>query len=141
MSTLPPGPVDHVGIAVHDLDRACDQYRALLGAEVAGREVVAAQGVEVVFLELPGDTRLELITPIDEDSPIARFLEKRGEGMHHICILVGDIDAALAALAGEEVPLVDTTPRVGAEGARIAFLHPSALGGVLLELKEKRKSA
>ena len=141
MSTLPPGPVDHVGIAVRDLDRACDQYRALLGAEVAGREVVAGQGVEVAFLKLPGETRLELITPIDESSGVARFLEKRGEGMHHICVLVEDLDAALEALAGEEVPLVDTTPRIGAEGSRIAFLHPAALGGVLLELKEKPKGS
>ncbi len=138
MSTLPPGPVDHIGIAVRDLDGSCERYRALLGAEVAGREVVAEQGVEVAFLKLPGDTRLELISPTDDSSGVARFLEKRGEGMHHVCVLVPDLDAALAALAAEDVPLVDTAPRVGAEGARIAFLHPAALGGVLLELKEKR---
>ena len=139
MSTIPPGPIDHVGIAVRDLDSACATYIALLGAEVAGRETVAGQGVEVVFLQLPGETRVELIAPATADSPLIRFLESRGEGMHHVCVLVEDLDETLRDLVAAGVRLVDERPRIGAEGARIAFLHPAALGGVLLELKEKRR--
>jgi methylmalonyl-CoA epimerase len=137
MSWLPPGPIDHVGIAVHELDTASATYVDLLGAVRGHREVVEGQGVEVLFLELPGTTRLELIAPLDDRSPVARFLAKRGEGLHHICVLVDDIAAALAALQEHEVPLVDATARPGAGGTRIAFLHPQALGGVLLELKER----
>jgi methylmalonyl-CoA/ethylmalonyl-CoA epimerase len=137
MSSIAPGPVDHVGIAVYDIDASAARYRELLGARVIHREVVPGQRVEVAFLEMPGATRLELIAPLGDDSPVARFLAKRGEGMHHICVLVDDIEATLARLGEEEVPLVDATPRAGAEGARIAFLHPAALGGVLLELKQK----
>jgi len=136
MSFIAPGPVDHVGIAVHDIDAAAARYRELLGARVIHREAVPGQRVEVAFLEMPGATRLELIAPLGDDSPVARFLAKRGEGMHHICVLVDDIEATLARLGEEEVPLVDATSRSGAEGARIAFLHPAALGGVLLELKQ-----
>lgn len=139
MSVIPPGPVDHVGIAVRDLDSACATYRALLGAEVSGRELVAGQSVEVAFLRLPGDTRLELIAPADESSPLTRFLETRGEGMHHVCVLVENLDAVLDDLVAAGVPLVDERARIGAEGARIAFLRPAALGGVLLELKEKQE--
>jgi len=140
MSFMPPGPIDHVGIAVRDLDAACATYVGLLGAELTGREVVAGQSVEVAFLTLPGAARVELIAPLDADGAIAKFLESRGEGMHHICVLVEDIDSVLAELQAHEVPLVDATPRRGAEGARIAFLHPKALGGVLLELKEKSRN-
>jgi methylmalonyl-CoA/ethylmalonyl-CoA epimerase len=139
VSTIPPGPIDHVGIAVRDLERACATYRDLLGGEVMAREVVEAQGVEVAFLSMPGDTRIELIAPIGDEGAVARFLEYRGEGMHHICVVVEDIDAALADLVGADVPLVHETAQPGAEGSRIAFLHPKALGGVLLELKEKAK--
>ncbi|MGD8331356.1 MAG: methylmalonyl-CoA epimerase [Acidobacteriota bacterium] len=137
MSFIAPGPIDHVGIAVRDIDAAAERYRELLGARVIHREKVTGQGVEVAFLEMPGATRVELIAPLDDGSPVARFLAKRGEGMHHICVLVEDIDTTLARLGEEEVPLVDAAPRSGAEGARIAFLHPAALGGVLLELKQK----
>ncbi len=139
MSAVPPGPIDHVGIAVRDLDRSCRTYRELLGAEVESREVVSGQGVEVVFLRLPGETRIELVSPLGESSPVARFLEKRGEGIHHICVVVDDIDAVLSSLSDSDVPMVDEVARTGAAGARIAFLHPRALDGVLLELKEKRK--
>lgn len=138
MSLIPPGPVDHVGIAVRDLDSACAAYAELLGAEVSHREEVSSQGVEVAFLTLAGETRLELIAPLGAGSPVARFLDKRGEGMHHICVRVDDIDATLARLDGEDVPLVDAVARAGAEGARIAFVHPRALGGVLLELKQAK---
>ncbi len=141
MSILPPGPIDHVGIAVRDLDAALQTYCGLLGGELSGREKVVSQGVEVAFLSLPGNARLELITPMGPDSAVARFLAKRGEGMHHVCVLVEDLGAALESLATAGVPLVDAEPRISAEGSRIAFLHPAALGGVLLELKEKRKSS
>lgn len=137
MSFVPPGPVDHVGIAVRDLDAACARYRELLGAELSHRERLPGQGVEVAFLRLPGDTRLELVAPLDDDGPVARFLAKRGEGMHHVCILVSDIEAALDGLAAAGVRRVDESPTSGAEGSQVAFLHPEALGGVLLELKQK----
>ena len=137
MSLIPAGVIDHVGIAVHDLDAAAARYQRLLGAQLIGREALAAQGVEVAFLELPGSARVELIAPRDEGGSVARFLERRGEGLHHICMLVDDIEAVLAELRASGVHLVDEEPRAGAEGTRIAFLHPEALGGVLLELKEK----
>ncbi len=137
MSVLPPGPIDHIGIAVRDLDAACATYQELLGAKLSAREKIPAQGVEVAFLSLPGDVRIELISPLGDDSTVAKFLDRRGEGMHHVCLLVEDIEAALERLAQQGVPLVDTVPRDGAEGSQIAFLHPKALGGVLLELKQK----
>ncbi len=137
MSLIPAGVIDHVGIAVRDLDATTARYQQLMGAELICREAVAAQGVEVAFLELPGSARVELIAPLGEEGSVARFLERRGEGLHHICMLVDDIEAALAELRVGGVRLVDEEPRAGAGGARIAFLHPEALGGVLLELKEK----
>lgn len=137
MSVLPPGRIDHIGIAVRDLDAACATYQELLGAQLSGRERVPGQGVEVAFLCLPGDACIELISPLSDDSAVAKFLDTRGEGMHHVCLLVEDIEAALARLAEQGVPLVDAVPRDGAEGSQIAFLHPKALGGVLLELKQK----
>ncbi len=138
MSVLPPGPIDHIGIAVRDLDAACATYQELLGAELSGREKIPGEGVEVVFLCLPGDARLELISPLNADSAVAKFLDHRGEGIHHICVLVEDIRTALERLAEQGVPLVDAIPRDGGEGSQIAFLHPKALGGVLLELKQKK---
>lgn len=137
MSFIPPGPIDHVGIAVRDLDAACRRYRELLGAELSHRERVPGQGVEIAYLKLPGDTRIELVTPIDDEGPVARFLDRRGEGMHHVCVLVDDIQAALDSLGAAGVPRVDEVPLPGAEGSQVAFLHPKALGGVLLELKQK----
>jgi methylmalonyl-CoA/ethylmalonyl-CoA epimerase len=139
MSFLPPGPIDHIGIAVRDLDASCATYEQTLGATVSGRETVVEQGVEVAFLALPGDTRIELIAPLDGSGSIARFLDSRGEGMHHICVRVDDIASALEDLAAADVRLVDREPRQGAEGSLIAFVHPAALGGVLLELKQKRE--
>ncbi len=137
MSLVPTGPIDHIGIAVRDLDRACATYEAVLGAELSSREAVEQQGVEVAFMRLPGDARVELIAPTDDSGAVARFIDKRGEGMHHICILVEDIEATLAELAGADVALLDERPRPGAEGSKIAFVHPAVLGGVLLELKQK----
>lgn len=136
MSVLPPGEIDHIGIAVRDIDAACARYVELSGARAGHREVLVEQGVEVLFLHLPGETRLELISPLGAEGGVARFLERRGEGLHHICMRVTDLDAALRALGEHDVPRIDEVPRSGAAGARIAFLHPEALGGVLLELKE-----
>jgi methylmalonyl-CoA/ethylmalonyl-CoA epimerase len=136
MSTLPAGEIDHVAIAVLDLDEACARYVELLGARVGLREQVVAQGVEVAFLHLPGETKIELISPLDDSGAVARFLEKKGEGLHHVCMRVANIEEALESVIDAEIPHIDSQPRIGAGGARIAFLHPRALGGVLLELKE-----
>ena len=126
--------LDHVGVAVPSIDSALGIYEAL-GLAEAKREVVPGQKVTVAFLPV-GESRLELLEPTDPSSTIARFLEKRS-GLHHVCLLVEDIEASLAALKAAGVPLIDQTPRVGAGGCRVAFLHPKAAGGVLLELKQK----
>jgi methylmalonyl-CoA/ethylmalonyl-CoA epimerase len=136
MSVLPPGQIDHVAIAVSDLDDACARYVELLGARIGLREKIASQGVEVVFLHLPGETKIELVAPLDESGAVARFLQKNGEGMHHVCVRVEDIEQALTQVIEAGVSHIDSEPRIGAGGARIAFLHPRALGGVLLEIKE-----
>jgi methylmalonyl-CoA epimerase len=126
--------IDHLGIAVPSLDAALQAYRAL-GFEVESVHEVATEKVRAAFLPV-GETRLELLEPTDPGSVIARFLEKRA-GLHHVCVLVEDIDAALAELRAKGVALVDETPRPGAGGSRVAFLHPRAAGGVLLELKQE----
>ncbi len=131
---VPVGPLDHVAIAVHDIDTAADRYR-VLGAELTHREVVAGQGVEVAFLEVPGTTTIELLCPTNDESPIVRFLHSRGESLHHICFRVADIEAALAVARKAGVRMIDDVPRDGARGSRIAFIHPEALG-VLVELKQ-----
>ncbi|HXF03972.1 MAG TPA: methylmalonyl-CoA epimerase [Blastocatellia bacterium] len=127
--------IDHIGIAVRSLDEALAFFSDALGLQCTGRETVAEQGVRVAFLPV-GESRLELLEPIHEDSPVGRFLRKRGEGIHHICLMVDDIDVALADLRARNVRLVDETPRCGAEGRKIAFLHPSSSHGVLIELVE-----
>ena len=137
MSLLSAGPIDHIGIAVRDLETACSRYAKLLGATVGEPEVVEDQSVELVFLELPGTTRIELMAPLRDDGPVSRFLERRGEGLHHICVLVDDLERTLCHLEESQVPIIDREPRIGAGGARIAFVRPEALGGVLLELKQK----
>lgn len=127
--------IDHLGIAVPSLAEAVKAYEAL-GFTVQSTEDVPTEKVRVAFLPV-GESRLELLEPTDAGSVIARFLEKRS-GLHHVCVLVEDIDAALAELRARGVALVDETPRPGAGGSRVAFVHPRAAGGVLLELKEKR---
>lgn len=124
----------HIGIAVQDLERALETYRAL-GLEVTGQEEVPEQGVRLAFLPV-GQARLELLQPLRGDSPVARFLESRGEGLHHICLEVEDIEEALARAGRAGLRLVDERPRAGAHGARVAFLHPRTLHGVLLEFWE-----
>jgi methylmalonyl-CoA/ethylmalonyl-CoA epimerase len=126
--------LDHIGIAVRSLD-AVKIYEAL-GLKVEHTEVVASQGVRTAFLSV-GDSNLELLEPTGPDSTIAKFIEKRGEGIHHICLRVDDIEAHLARLKAEGYRLINEHPVPGAHGCRVAFLHPAAGNGVLIELSEK----
>lgn len=133
--------INHLGIAVRSLDEHRAYYENTLGAAYEGVEEVPEQKVRVAFYTLgpPGaEVRLELLEPTAPDSPIAAFLEKRGEGLHHIAYTVRDLDGRLAALREGGVRLIDQTPRNGAHGVRIAFLHPKSTGGVLTELCEPR---
>ena len=127
--------VDHVGIAVKNLDESVKFYESL-GFKATGYEVVAEQKVKVAFLPC-GDSELELLESTEPDGPIARFIEKNGPGIQHIAIRVDDIEQALEELKAQEVRLIDQTPRYGAGNARIAFVHPKATGGVLLELTQR----
>jgi methylmalonyl-CoA/ethylmalonyl-CoA epimerase len=126
--------IDHVAVAVPDIDEALGRYREVLGLEPADREVVASQRTEAALLPL-GETSIELISPKGNEG-LQKFLDKRGPGLHHIAVEVEGIEAALAALKALGVPLVDETPRVGARGHKVAFLHPKATGGLLIELVE-----
>lgn len=127
--------IDHIGIAVHNLDEALALYRDKLGMTVGERIHVEHQKVEVVFLELPG-TKIELLAPLSEDSPISKFLAKRGEGLHHITYAVDDVGKTLAELQAAGIEAIDKAPRPGAEGKPVAFLHPKSTGGVLIELQQ-----
>lgn len=131
------GRVDHVALAVADLDAAIDHYRRAWGMEPEHRETVPDQGVEEAMLRV-GDTHVQLVAPLTPDSPVGRFLERRGEGMHHVAYRVDDLDAALARLREAGVALVDEAPRPGSRGTRIAFVHPGGNLGVLVELVERR---
>lgn len=126
--------LDHIGIAVKSLDAA--RIYESLGLRVEHVETVETQKVKTAFLSV-GDANLELLEPTSEDSPIAKFIEKRGEGIHHICLRVDDIESHLARLKAEGYRLVNEAPVPGAHGCRVAFLHPSAGNGVLIELSEK----
>jgi methylmalonyl-CoA epimerase len=130
---MKPLKVDHLGIAVRDLGEAMAAYRAL-GFEVESVHEVPTEKLRAAFLPV-GESRLELLEPTDPASAIGRFLEKRS-GLHHVCLLVEDIEEALAGLKAAGVALIDERPRPGAGGSRVAFLHPRAAGGVLIELKE-----
>lgn len=127
--------LDHVGVAVPSLEEALPRWQTLLQAAPDGRERVEAQGVEVVFVGT-GPGRIELLAPLDATSPVARFLERRGPGVHHLAYRVPDVAAALASLVAQGYEAIDAAPRPGAHGRRVAFLHPRALGGVLVELVE-----
>jgi len=126
--------IDHLGIAVPSLAEAVEAYEAL-GFPVESTQDVPTENVRVAFLPV-GESRLELLEPTDPGSSIAKFLQKRS-GLHHVCVLVEDIDAALADLRARGISLIDERPRPGAGGSRVAFVHPRSAGGVLLELKEK----
>ena len=132
--------LDHVGIAVRDLREALAFYRDALGLEVEAPEDVASQRVRAHFIPT-GESSLELLEATAGDSPIARYVDKRGPGLHHITLRVPDIRAALAQLKARGARLIDEEPRPGAEGSLIAFVHPSATGGVLIELKQHAPEA
>ena len=132
--------LDHVGIAVADVDEALAFYREALGLEVTGVETVASQQVRARFVAA-GGAALELLEATADTSPIARFVARRGPGLHHVTLRVDDLAAALARLRAHGARLIDETPRAGAEGALVAFVHPSSAHGVLVELKQERRDA
>jgi methylmalonyl-CoA epimerase len=125
--------IDHVGIAVEDLDSAVERYRRTFGVEPAHRERVETQGVEEVLLPV-GTSFIQLLGALGPDTPVGRFLERRGPGVHHIGFRVDDVASALDHLRGEGLRLIDETPRPGSRGTTIAFVHPESMGGVLVEL-------
>jgi len=128
--------IDHLGIAVYSLDEACRFYENVLGFRCAGVEVVASQKVRVAFFQI-GEVKLELLEPTDPESPIAAFLNKRGEGIHHVAYLTDNIDEQLKQAKQSGAALIHKTPIPGTEKKQIAFLHPSSCHGVLTELCEK----
>jgi methylmalonyl-CoA epimerase len=125
--------VDHIGVAVDDLDAAVALHQQTYGMRVAHREVVEEQGVEAVLLDV-GENHVELLSPLGEDTPVGKFLARRGPGLHHVAYQVSDVDATLASLRERGLRLIDEQPRIGIRGSRVAFLHPSASGGVLTEI-------
>jgi len=127
--------LDHVGIAVHSLDESLPVFESITGGKGYGREKVDSQGVEIVFVG-SGVGRMELLAPTRPDSPVGKFLAKRGPGMHHLCYRVPDVAAALAEFQEQGYELIDKEPRTGGHGHRVAFLHPRSTGGVLTELVE-----
>jgi methylmalonyl-CoA/ethylmalonyl-CoA epimerase len=129
------GRIDHIGVAVSDLDAAIELHTVAYGMEVVHRETVESQGVEAVLLDV-GENHVELLSPLGDQTPVGKFLAKRGPGLHHVAYQVDDIDAALAGLRDAGVRMIDEQPRIGIRSSRVAFLHPSASGGVLTELVE-----
>jgi methylmalonyl-CoA/ethylmalonyl-CoA epimerase len=128
--------LDHIGIAVKNLDEALEIYEGILGLEAETTRVLEEQKVKIAFLSA-GEARIELLEPTDKEGPVARFIEKRGEGLHHITFTVADIEAFLQKLKEKGIAVVDEKPRIGAEGFKIAFLHPRSMKSVLVELCEK----
>jgi methylmalonyl-CoA/ethylmalonyl-CoA epimerase len=129
------GAIDHTGIAVADLEQSLAFYRDVLGLPLVHRETLPEQGVEAVLLDV-GDSHVELIAPLGPKTGVARFLEQRGPGLHHVAYRVDDIEATLASLSAAGVRLIDEQPRTGIRGSRVAFVHPAATGGVLTEIVE-----
>jgi len=129
------GLIDHVGVAVADLESALALYEGTFGMPVAHRETVAEQGVEAVLLDV-GDCHVELLRPLADDTAVGKFLARRGPGLHHVAYRVDDIEAALAQLRDDGVGLIDNEPRTGIRASRVAFLHPRSTGGVLTEIVE-----
>ncbi|OWZ83101.1 methylmalonyl-CoA epimerase [Natranaerobius trueperi] len=129
--------VDHIGIAVKDLEKALEFYENNLDINSVGTEEVEEQKVKVAFLPI-GDTKIELLEGMTEDSPINKFIDKKGAGVQHIAFRVDDIEKRLQELKDQGIRLIDETPRYGAGGARIAFVHPKSTGGTLIELCERK---
>ena len=130
-----PYNLDHVAIAVTDLDAAIAEFRHQYNAEPISRETVAEQGVEEAMIAL-GGSHIQLLQPLEETSPVGRFLARHGEGLHHVAFAVPDLEAALTHLRASGARLVDNEPRIGGGGNRIAFVHPAAFAGTLIELVE-----
>ena len=130
-----PSRIHHVGVAVTDLDESIRVYQSAFGAELVHRATNEKEGLEAAFLKV-GDGEVELMTPLREDSPVGKFMAKRGPGLHHVAYAVADIDKALAGARASGVELIDSEPRIGMHGTRIAFLQPKSVGGVLTELVE-----
>lgn len=129
--------VDHIGIAVNSIDASLGFYRDILGLELQGTEVVEEQQVKVAFLPV-GDTEIELLESTSPDGPIARFIEKNGEGIQHIAFRVDDIEEGIKYMLSKGMKMIDEQPRYGAGGARIAFVHPKSSGRVLVELSQRK---
>ena len=129
------GRIDHIGVAVEDVDAAIALYQDSFEMELAHRETVAEQGVEAVLLDV-GDGHVELLAPLGPDTPVGKFITKNGAGLHHVAYAVEDIDTTLERLAAAGLQLIDSKPRVGIRDSRVAFLHPRSTGGVLTEIVE-----
>jgi methylmalonyl-CoA epimerase len=129
------GRIDHIGVAVEDIDAALALYQGSFEMELAYRETVESQGVEAVLLDV-GEGHVELLRPLGADTPVGKFMAKNGAGLHHVAYAVDDIDATLKRIAAAGVKLIDTKPRVGIRESRVAFLHPRSTGGVLTEIVE-----
>jgi methylmalonyl-CoA/ethylmalonyl-CoA epimerase len=129
------GRIDHIGVAVEDIDAAIALYESSFEMELAHRETVESQGVEAVLLDVGGG-HVELLAPLGPDTPVGKFVAKNGAGLHHVAYAVDDIDAALERISGAGIRLIDSEPRTGIRGSRVAFLHPRSTGGVLTEIVE-----
>ena len=129
------GRIDHIGVAVEDIDAAIELYRDGFEMKLAHRETVSSQGVEAVLLDV-GDGHVELLAPLGPDTPVGKYMAKNGAGLHHVAYAVDDIDAALKNIAAAGIQLIDSEPRTGIRDSRVAFLHPRSTGGVLTEIVE-----
>jgi methylmalonyl-CoA/ethylmalonyl-CoA epimerase len=134
------GRIDHVGVAVEDIDAALELYESAFAMPLAHRETVEDQGVEAVLLDV-GDGHVELLRPLGPETAVGKFLERKGPGLHHVAYAVDDIDATLAKLAAAGLELIDSEARVGIRGSRVGFLHPRSTGGVLTEIVEPAEGA
>jgi methylmalonyl-CoA/ethylmalonyl-CoA epimerase len=133
------GGIDHIGVATDDLDAAVALYEGTLGMPVAHREIVESQGVEAVLLSI-GDGHVELLRPLGSDTPIGKYLDNRGPGLHHVAYAVEDIDGVLSKLKEAGIEMIDSQPRIGIRQSRVAFVHPRSTGGVLTEIVEPAKA-
>ena len=132
------GLIDHIGVATDDLEASLSLYESSMKMPVAHRETVEEQGVEAILLDV-GDCHVELLSPLGADTPVGKFLERKGPGLHHVAYRVEDIDVALEELSSAGIELIDSKPRTGIRSSRVAFLHPRSTGGVLTEIVQPAK--